>query len=772
MSNPGLTAAGSSTYSSDTLHVGDGTWDTQRDTFLLPNLMGLNFETMRYNGMGNRFKDMPEYHTLIIAHGVIATIVFLGLVPISLLTIRYYSRWNPFWAFKLHAWFQVLTLLLSTVVFVLGWFAVGPKRSLTNPHHGIGLAIYVIVVFQVFWGWFLHRKESKRVRHHVPLKLVIHRWLGRTLAILGIVQIPLGLTLYGSPKVLFILYSIAVFAFLLIYFVLSYLYDDEGFHLASEHGSRYSGPSVVEEHHHAAGGGGGGIGNALAGGALGAGLASIFNRRGRGRPPSEAYEESRSSYLDDKYSDESSRSSRGGWGKKILELGELAGAGLLAKKWWDRRRQREDDSEVGRYKPAHSRSHSYTEESLSRLEDGRPEPTHPPVTARPPSRAPSRAQSPGSSYYYDSTYLSEHPDRRPSHGVRDALLGGGAIAAVKRLFSRTKGKDEEERRRLDEIRRRDEEDEALQRANSKRRRHEEALGPYPQRRKPSSYTDSELTPTDLTPRPHPATQRIMSGSSLLTAEPMASGAVGATSDVPPLPPIHQELSGDLSSPERPHSPHSHRTEDIAAGAAAASALGAASHRRRNSGSRRRGDSRQRSDHVESPPVSVKVKMHNDGRHVTLRRLTEEEAAAQREARRRERRNSRRRGSSAGSFSGDEGRDYDRWRRVEELERQQAEQMRREQEAAAASLPVPGGPSASVPPSSFHPSQSQISHLPPPPPIPPPAPSSIPYGPGSVTSPGTWTGTEASGSYANNRRRRRAERARARQERQQHGVEFE
>jgi hypothetical protein len=50
MADSGLTAAGSSTYSSNTLHVGDGTWDTQRDTFLLPNLMGLNFETMRYNG--------------------------------------------------------------------------------------------------------------------------------------------------------------------------------------------------------------------------------------------------------------------------------------------------------------------------------------------------------------------------------------------------------------------------------------------------------------------------------------------------------------------------------------------------------------------------------------------------------------------------------------------------------------------------------------------------------------------------------------------------
>jgi hypothetical protein len=191
-SNSDLTPPGSSTYASNTLHVGDGTWDSGRDTFLLPNLMGVNFETMRYNGkwsrilwvnvklfltyipgMGNRFRDMPQYRTLIIAHGVIATIVFLGLVPISVLIIRYYSRWSPFWAFKLHVWFQVLTLLLSTVVFVLGWFAVGPERSLTNPHHGIGLAIYVMVIFQVLWGYLVHRIESKRKRYHVPLKLVV-----------------------------------------------------------------------------------------------------------------------------------------------------------------------------------------------------------------------------------------------------------------------------------------------------------------------------------------------------------------------------------------------------------------------------------------------------------------------------------------------------------------------------------------------------------------------------------------------------------------------
>lgn len=57
----GFTAAGSSTYASNTLHVGDGTWDSQRDTFLLPNLMGLNFETMRYNGESSYTKQAENH---------------------------------------------------------------------------------------------------------------------------------------------------------------------------------------------------------------------------------------------------------------------------------------------------------------------------------------------------------------------------------------------------------------------------------------------------------------------------------------------------------------------------------------------------------------------------------------------------------------------------------------------------------------------------------------------------------------------------------------
>ena len=48
--SPQLAPPGSSNYNSDTMSVGDGTWDTSRNTFLLPNLVGFNFDTMRYNG--------------------------------------------------------------------------------------------------------------------------------------------------------------------------------------------------------------------------------------------------------------------------------------------------------------------------------------------------------------------------------------------------------------------------------------------------------------------------------------------------------------------------------------------------------------------------------------------------------------------------------------------------------------------------------------------------------------------------------------------------
>ena len=124
------------------------------------------------SGMGNRFREMSGYHSLIRAHGVIAAIVFLFIVPAAILTLRFHSR-NTRRAIHIHIWLQILTVLLTTVIFVLGWFAVGPERSLTNPHHGIGLAIYVLVLAQTIGGWWVNRKERKRRTLYTPLTAMV-----------------------------------------------------------------------------------------------------------------------------------------------------------------------------------------------------------------------------------------------------------------------------------------------------------------------------------------------------------------------------------------------------------------------------------------------------------------------------------------------------------------------------------------------------------------------------------------------------------------------
>ncbi|KAK6430677.1 hypothetical protein LTR95_013168 [Oleoguttula sp. CCFEE 5521] len=222
MSTDSLSPAGSSVYSSGTLTVGDGTWDSSRNDFLLPNLVGLNFATMQYNGMGNRFRDLPQYHTLIRGHAILAAIVFLGLVPLAIFIAKFGPRKHL--SFRLHVYIQIVVVLLTTVVLVLGWFAVGPERSLTNPHHGIGVAIYTLVLVQFLYGWWMYGRERKRDAppRGLPKKVWLHRVFGRSIAILAIVQIALGLTLYGSPKVLFILYALYGFLLLITYLVLDY----------------------------------------------------------------------------------------------------------------------------------------------------------------------------------------------------------------------------------------------------------------------------------------------------------------------------------------------------------------------------------------------------------------------------------------------------------------------------------------------------------------------------------------------------------------------
>jgi hypothetical protein len=796
-----LAPPGSSSYSSSTLHVGDGTWDSGRDDFLLPNLVGLNFATMRYNGMGNRFFTMNGYQGLIKAHGIIAAITFLAVVPTAIFLMRFYGR-NPRMALRLHIWLQILTLLLSTVIITLGFFAVGPKRRFTNPHHGIGLAIYVLIWVQTIGGALVHRSEKRNRSLYIPLKAMIHHWLGRAIALLGIVQIALGLTLYGSPAFLFVLYTLFTFGLFLAYFILEWLAERRRGRRVDDGGSYYS-DEVVEGRPHKERGG---FGKLAAAGVAGVGLAALWNRRKRKESRgdhdvagTESDTGTGASYIsNDKYSYDS-RTEHHGWGRRILGIGALGGGLLAAKKFFGRKN--DSSSDVGPYRPPLGGNQSVGSDTLSRIEEGRPPPTGqpmpPPVGSpgyiRPthplanPPMTPGRRES-GSSYDYAS-FVSGSPSRqdRRGHGFRNALAAGGAAFAVRSLFKNRKQKKEEER--VERERRERLSAERIARMNDVGRYTGDGVTPpRPIRNRVDSQSDSEFSGSvidDRHQRPGmnsaipiagvgaaagaalaerdrlrpPGTDPVINTSQgrINTASQQnmvySGPPVTMPTDIPPPPSSHRidEHSSGSELYTTASGRNRHRHRDEAAAGLAGAALGAAA----TDATRRRRSSNRNTDSAgsqyQSPPVSVHIKAHNDGRHVTLRRLTEEEAAAEAARQQagapppipiagpstRRRRNSSFSSASDGEMLGTNR----RYRRMEQIEAQQQQQAQAQAEAAASGFPppplAPGG-------------STQI--LVPPPPIPDTAPS-------GVTSPGT----EASSAteYANNRRRRRAERAQAR-----------
>jgi hypothetical protein len=786
-----LAPPGSSSYNSATLHVGDGTWDSGRDDFLLPNLVGLNFATMRYNGMGNRFFTMQGYQSLIKAHGIIAAITFLGIVPTAIFLMRFYGR-NPRMALKLHICLQILTLLLSTVIITLGFFAVGPERRLTNPHHGIGLAIYILIWVQFIGGALVHRSEKRKRSLYIPLKAMIHHWLGRAIALLGIVQIALGLTLYGSPAFLFVLYTLGAFGLFLAYFILEWLAERHRGRRVDDGGSYYSDEVVAgrpqKEH--------GGFGKLAAAGAAGVGLAALWNRRKRKESRAdvvgtESGTGTGSEISNDKYSYDS-RQEGHGWGRRILEIGALGGGLLAVKKLFGRKN--DSSADVGPYRPPLGGNQSVGSDSMSRIEEGRPppmsqqmappvgspgyiRPTHP--LANPPM-TPGRRES-GSSYDYDS-YLSGSPSRqdRRGHGFRNALAAGGAAFAVRSLFKNRKQKKEEERVERERTERL--EAERIARMNSVGRYTGDGVTPpRPIRNRMGSQSDSEFSESIIDDR-H---QRPGMGSLPVAGVGAAAGAALADRDrirppgtdpvintsqgrintasqqnmvypgppssmpsnVPPLPSSHRldEHSSGSEIYTTTSGRNRHRHRDEAAAGLAGAALGAAA----TDATRRRRSSNRNTDSAgsqyQSPPISLHVSVpHDNGRKVTLRRLTEEEAAA--EAARqsgnpgvvplpgpatRRRRNSDFSSTSDGEMMGTNR----RYRRMEQQEQHQQAQA----EAATSGFPPPPVPGS-----------LQL-------PVPPPPMSGA--APSAVTSPGTET--SGATEYANNRRRRRAERAQAR-----------
>ncbi|KAF5669268.1 cellobiose dehydrogenase [Fusarium heterosporum] len=139
--------------------------------------------------------------TVILAHGIIMSIVFLAGYPLGAILMPILGKWI------IHAGWQTLTLLLMWAGFGLGYVYAKDSGEWGNQAHTrLGTAICALITLQPILGYMHHRyflSHGKRgVISHV------HIWFGRALIIIGIINGGLGLKLASSSKAFIIAYSV------------------------------------------------------------------------------------------------------------------------------------------------------------------------------------------------------------------------------------------------------------------------------------------------------------------------------------------------------------------------------------------------------------------------------------------------------------------------------------------------------------------------------------------------------------------------------------
>lgn len=87
--------------------------------------------------------------------------------------------------------------------------------------------MYGGAILQGILGFWVRHREINKLRKlgQVGLKAMLHAWFGRGLIALGLAQIPLGLFVYGSPLVFFIIYAVFMFLIFVAWFILEYVHN-------------------------------------------------------------------------------------------------------------------------------------------------------------------------------------------------------------------------------------------------------------------------------------------------------------------------------------------------------------------------------------------------------------------------------------------------------------------------------------------------------------------------------------------------------------------
>lgn len=154
----------------------------------LPYCDDVNAGSDGFTSIGSGGDDVAERRTMLIAHGVLASLAFVILFPAGAIAIRLASFPGVVW---FHALFQIFAYLVYIAAFGLGVYIASELEMLDHHHPIIGIVVFVLVLLQPVLG-LLHHMMFKKYQSRT-LWSYVHIWLGRVAVTLGIINGGLGL---------------------------------------------------------------------------------------------------------------------------------------------------------------------------------------------------------------------------------------------------------------------------------------------------------------------------------------------------------------------------------------------------------------------------------------------------------------------------------------------------------------------------------------------------------------------------------------------------
>ncbi|KAJ5133138.1 hypothetical protein N7448_001832 [Penicillium atrosanguineum] len=151
------------------------------------------------------------------AHAVLMTLAFTLLFPCFALTLHLF----PSGTVAIHGSLQLFTLAMAIAGMGVGISMAKDLQLLSHHHPVIGIVVVAgLTMFQPAMGWLQHR-HFRKSGGKGPFAY-LHRWFGRTMIVLGVINVGLGFQLTGigmpdAPRAAVISYGVVAAVIGLVY---------------------------------------------------------------------------------------------------------------------------------------------------------------------------------------------------------------------------------------------------------------------------------------------------------------------------------------------------------------------------------------------------------------------------------------------------------------------------------------------------------------------------------------------------------------------------